>query len=464
MFSKDIYVQRRKALCAQLQSGLLLFLGNKEAPCNYLDNTYRFRQDSSFLYFFGLDEPDLAAVIDPETGAETLFGNDIGIDSIVWMGPQPPMREKADRVAVANVRPTADLDQVVKSAVAAGRTVHFLPPYRYANKITLMDLLGIHPAEQKAKASEAFIRAVVALRSIKQPEEVAELEVAANVGCMMHYTAMCMAKLGMVEQDLAGMMEGIAISHGYMPSFPIILSQNGETLHNHTHHQILTDGRLLLIDAGAETGNHYASDFTRTVPSSGTFTQQQKDIYNLVLNANNHAMSLCRPGIPFKQVHLAAARVIAEGLKGMGIMKGDVDEAVANGAHAMFFPSGLGHNMGMDVHDMEDLGEQYVGYDGTVTRSTQFGLKSLRMAKALSVGNVMTVEPGIYFIPALMDKWRAEKVNTDFLCFEEMDKFRTFGGIRIEEDILITEDGYRMLNSERLPVTVDEIEEIMRQD
>ena len=464
MFSKEIYVQRRKALCAQLKSGLLLFLGNKEAPSNYLDNTYRFRQDSSFLYFFGLDEPDLAAIIDLDAGVETLFGDDIGIDSIVWMGPQPLIREKADRVAVPNVRPMSDVADVVKKAVAAGRTVHFLPPYRYANKIILTELFGIPPHEQKAKASEAFIKAVVALRAIKQPEEVAEMDKAANIGHFMHYAAMRMAKLGMLEQKLVGVMEGIAISHGYMPSFPIILSQNGETLHNHTHHQILTDGRLLLIDAGAETGNHYASDFTRTIPCSGSFTPQQRALYTLVLEATNHAMNLCKPGIPYKQVHLAAARVIVEGLKGMGIMKGDTEEAIVNGAHAMFFPCGLGHNMGMDVHDMEDLGEQYVGYDETVTRSTQFGLKSLRMAKALSIGNVMTVEPGIYFIPALMDKWRAEKVNTQFLCFDEMEKFRTFGGIRIEEDILITEDGYRMLGSERLPVTVEEIEQTMKME
>ena len=461
MFSKEIYVQRRKALCAQLKSGLLLFLGNKEAPCNYLDNTYRFRQDSTFLYFFGLDEPDLAAVIDLETGEETLFGDDIGIDSIVWMGPQPPMHEKADSVAVAHALPMADLAGVIKKAVTLGRTVHYLPPYRYANKITLMDLLGIHPEEQKAKASEVFTRAVINQRIVKQPEEVMELDKAANIGYMMHYAAMKMAKTGMLEQELVGIMEGIAVSSGTMPSFPIILSQNGETLHNHSHHQILTDGRLLLIDAGAETNAHYASDFTRTLPCSGTFTSQQKALYTLVLDANNHAMSLCKPGVPFKQVHLAAARVITEGLKAMGIMKGNTDDAIANGAHAMFFPSGLGHNMGMDVHDMEDLGENWVGYDDTVTRSTQFGLKSLRMAKALSAGNVMTVEPGIYFIPALMDKWRVEKVNTDFLCFDEMDKFRTFGGIRIEEDILITQDGYRMLGSKRLPVTVEEVEEVM---
>ena len=462
MFSKEIYVQRRKALCAQLNSGLLLFLGNKEAPCNYLDNTYRFRQDSSFLYFFGLDEPDLAAIIDLETGSETLFGDDIGIDSIVWMGPQPPIREKANHVAVEHVRPMADLEGVVKKAATAGRTIHFLPPYRYANQITLMDLLGIHPNEQKDKASEAFIRAVVALRSIKQPEEIEELDDAADVGFLMHRSVMRFAKLGKLEQELVGTIEGVAISYGHMPSFPIILSQNGETLHNHSHHQILTEGRLLLIDAGAETQSHYASDFTRTIPCSGTFTPQQKELYNLVLEATNYAMSLCKPGISFKQVHLAAARVITEGLKGMGIMKGNTDDAIENGAHAMFFPCGLGHNMGMDVHDMEDLGEQFVGYDDTVTRSTQFGLKSLRMAKALKVGNVMTVEPGIYFIPALMDKWRADKVNVDFLCFEEMDKFRSFGGIRIEEDILITEDGYRMLGCRRIPVTVEEVEETMR--
>ncbi|NLA15063.1 MAG: M24 family metallopeptidase [Bacteroidales bacterium] len=462
MFSKEIYVQRRKALKSKMNQGIGLFMGNREAPCNYKDNTYPFRQDSSFLYFFGLDEPNLAAVIDFDSGKEILFADDVSLDDIVWTGPLPKMQEKAELIGVKHTSSRNTLAGFIQEEQKKGPVIHFLPPYRSDNMIELMDMMGIHPNEQKEKASEQLIRAIVGLRMIKQPEEIAELDKACNLGYAMHYTAMKLAKPGMVEQELVGIMEGIAVSGGYMPSFPIILTQNGEVMHGHLHHQILEKGRLLLIDAGAELQSHYCSDFTRTLPVGGVFQGIARDLYTLVLKANNHCISMCAPGVSFKEVHLTAARIITEGLKDLGLMKGDTEEAVAAGAHAAFFPTGLGHNMGLDVHDMEDLGEQFVGYDSTVSRSTQFGLKSLRMARKLEIGNVMTVEPGFYIIPTLLELWKKEGHNASFIDFEKCKPLYGFGGIRIEDDLLITKEGYRLLGNKRLPVTPEEIEEVMK--
>lgn len=458
MFSKDVYVKRRRDLASKVKSGILLFLGNSEAGINYISNTYRFRQDSSFLYFFGLDEPDLAAVIDIESGEEVLFGNDVTIDDIIWMGPQPLMRDKASLIGVERVKPASELESYIEKARESGRDIHFLPPYRYHNQIWLYNLLGVDFGKQRQMASEDFIKGVVSLREIKDSYEIAEMDKAADIGYAMHYTAMRMAKTGMVEQELVALMEGIAISHGHMPSFPIILSQNGETLHNHTHHQTLTDGRLLVIDAGAETNMHYASDFTRTIPSGGKFTQKQRDVYNVVSAANDLAMSMVKPGITYTSVHLAAARVLAQGLINLGLMRGDVDEAVAAGAHALFMPHGLGHQMGLDVHDMEDLGENFVGYDEVHKRATQFGLRSLRMGKTLRPGHVITNEPGCYFIPALIEKWKSEGINKEFINFSKLEDYYTFGGIRLEDDILVTETGSRLLGKKRLPNTPDAVE------
>ena len=462
MFSKEVYVNRRNRLKDLMgNDGILLFLGNSEAAANYTSNTYKFRQDSTFLYFFGLNEPDFAAVIDLASGKETLFGNDVDMDDIIWMGPQPKVSEKAEWIGADGSRPLADLAVVVGDAVKAGRRVHYLPPYRNHNKIMLNSMLGIPFGELSAKASMEMIKACVSLRELKDKLEIAELDEVAKVGYAMHHTAMEMAKLGMREQDIAGFMEGIACQGGAMVSFATILSQHGETLHNHDHSGILTDGKMLLIDAGAESNTNYCSDNTRTFPSSGKFTQRQKDVFNIVASANNHALSLCRPGITYKEVHLAACRVLAQGLKDLGLMKGDVDEAVAAGAHALFMPHGLGHQMGIDVHDMEDYGETNVGYDDKVKRSTQFGLSALRMGKELRPGHVITDEPGCYFIPALIEKWKTEGINTQFINFDKLESFYDFGGIRLEDDILITETGCRLLGDKRLPITVEDIEAVM---
>ena len=464
MFSRNIYVARRQRLIKSVGDGILLFLGNSEAPSNYSDNQYIFRQDSTWLYYFGIDQPDMAAVIDVESGEETIFGNDVDIDDIIWMGPQPLVASRAEEVGVAKSAPLAELEKVVKAAVAKGRKVHFLPPYRYRNMILLHSLLGLPFDQMKAAASVEFIKAVVEMRLVKEPCEIQQIDMACNLGYAMHMAATKLMKPGMLEQDLVGVMEGVVISGGYMTSFPTILSQNGETLHNHSHHQIITEGRLTVIDAGAEIASHYCSDFTRTLPCSGRFTEQQKEVYTIVSEANNLALGLARPGISYRDVHLAAARLILQGLKNIGLVKGDVDEAVAAGAAGLFMPHGLGHNMGLDVHDMENLGENYVGYEEGVKRSTQLGLGSLRMARVLKPGNVVTDEPGIYFIPALIDKWKAEGTCRDFINFEALDAYRSFGGIRIEDDLLITESGARLLGSKRLPRTVEEVENAMSEE
>lgn len=461
MFSKEVYVNRRNVLRSKMESGLLLFLGTSEAAVNYPGNTYKYRQDSTFNYYFGLTDPDFAAIMDIESGEEIIFGNDVDIDDIIWMGPQPLVSDKAASVGVTKSMPFGNLEKVVSDAKAKGRRIHFLPPYRYRNMILLNKMLGVGFDEMKSAASEEFIKAVVSMRLIKEQCEIEEIDKACNIGYAMHYTAMKMAKLGMVEQQLVGVMEGIAASEGLMPSFPIILSQNGETLHNHTHHQILTEGRMIVIDAGAETNSNYTSDFTRTIPCSGKFTQKQKDVYDIVSAGNDLALAMARPGITYTEVHQAVSRLMAQGLVNLGLLKGDVDEIVAAGAHSLFMPHGLGHNMGMDVHDMEDLGENYVGYDDKYKRSTQFGLGSLRMGKMLEPGHVITDEPGIYFIPALIEKWKNEGINTRFVNFPLLEKYYDFGGIRIEDDLLITEKGCRLLGSKRLPHTTEEVEAAM---
>ena len=464
MFDKQVYISRRKRLAEAVGEGLILLLGNSEASCNYRDNQYQFRQDSSFLYFFGLDLPDLAAVIDAESGEEIIFGNDVDIDDIIWMGPQPLIAELAASVGVAKSAPLARLGDCLKGAQQKGRTIHFLPPYRNHNKILLHELLGTPLAGMKEAASEKLIKAVVSLRLTKEPCEIEEIEKACNLGYTMHVTAMKMMRLGMKEQELVGVMEGVCKSGGVMTSFPTILSQHGETMHNHKHDAILTDGRLCVIDAGVEIDSHYCSDNTRTLPTGGKFTQKQKDIYNIVLAANDYAREAAFPGVTYREIHLGAAKIIVQGLKNLGLVQGDVDEMVAAGVQGLFMPHGLGHNMGLDVHDMEDLGENYVGYDPDQTRAKQLGLGSLRMARRLVPGHVITDEPGIYFIPALIEKWKSEGHNAQFINFSRLESYYDFGGIRLEDDLLITPRGAKILGAKRIPITVEEIENTMYSD
>jgi len=457
MFKKEVYINRRAELKKLMNKGIALFLGNVDSPMNYPDNIFHFRQDSSFLYFFGIEHPGMAAIIDFETGDEVIYGDDVDIEDIIWMGVQPSIKEKAEKVGVNKTAPFNKLADAINLAVSSNkRPIHYLPPYRGESKIILGDLLGIHPSRVNDYRSLELVKAVIKLRSIKDKYEIAEIEKACAVGYEMHVTAMKMAVEGELEQKISGIVESIPLKYGGHYSFPVILSQDGQTLHNHSHDGTLKQGRLMLTDAGAETAMRYASDFTRTVPVNGTFTQKQKEIYQIVLDANNAAMAITKPGITYQQVHLHAAKVIAQGLKDLGLMKGDVDAAVKAGAHAMFFPHGLGHMMGLDVHDMEDLGQIYVGYDDVTRPIDQFGTAYLRLGRKLEPGFVITNEPGIYFIPALIDKWQSEKINNDFINFDKVNQYRDFGGIRLEDDILITDKSCRLLG-DRIPITIDEI-------
>lgn len=459
MFDSKIYTERRERLRAQVGTGLLLFLGNEESPMNYPANTYHFRQDSSFLYFFGLNTPSLAALVDVGEGKDVIFGNDVDMEDIIWMGHLPTIKERAALVGVTETAPLSQLEETVKEALRKGKTIHYLPPYRPENAQKIARLLGIEHDSVKKYASKEFIKAVVAQRNVKIPEEIAQMELAHGITYDMYIAAMKMAKPGVYEYEIVGKMEGIIEASDCHAAFPIILTKNGQILHNHYHGNRLEEGNLLVMDAGSDSPMNYAADITRTVPVGGKFSEKQKQIYEIVLKTQETAIQHIKPGIMFKDIHLQAASVIAAGLKEVGLMKGDTAEAVQVGAHALFFPHGLGHMIGLDVHDMEDLGEDYVGYDHTVERSTQFGLAYLRLAKKLEPGYVLTVEPGIYFIPALIDQWAAENKFGQFIDYEKVEAYRNFGGIRIEDDVLVTRDGSQVLGKS-IPKTVEEIEDI----
>lgn len=463
MFSKDVYIRRRRTLLAKMkeagQTGLILFVGNAEAPAQYKDNCYKWRQDSSWLYFMGLDEPLMAAILDIDSGSETLFADDVEIDDIIWMGPQPSVHSKADAVGIAHTAPYGALGQAIALARKSARKIHFLPPSRYYNTLKLMELLGCQQTGKEA--SEALVKAVISMRLIKEDIEIEAIDAACALGYEMHSVARDSIAIGLVEQEIVGKMEGVALAGGWGVSFPTILTQHGETLHNHGHAAVIEPGKLMVIDAGVESNEHYASDFTRTYPTSGKFTAKQREIYQIVYDCNELAFSLTRPGITYREVHLATARKMLEGLQALGIVKGDLDEMVAEGIAGLFQPHGLGHNMGLDVHDMEDLGENLVGYDPDQTRATQLGLRSLRMARRLVPGHVITDEPGIYFIPALIEKFKKEGLGKDFVNYAKLESYYDFGGIRIEDDVLVTADGARRLGPRRLPASPDEVEAAM---
>jgi len=457
MFKPEIYIQRRALLKKSVGSGIILLLGNDESPMNYADNTYHFRQDSSFLYFFGLSFPGLAGVIDCDSGEETIFGNDFTVEDFVWMGPQPPVAVRSASVGVNNSAPQDRLPLLLEKARSQGRTIHFLPPYRPENKIKLFELLGVLPAEAKSEASLDLIMGVVNQRNHKSPEEIAEIDKAVAVSVDMHVTAMRMVRPGVRESEIAAAVQAVAVASGGQIAFPIIATINGQTLHNHYHGNTLGSGRMFLLDIGAETESGYAGDLSSTIPIDPHFTERQRDIYNISLDSHNRAIEMLRPGIPFREVYLESARVIVRGMKDLKLMKGDVDAAVEAGAHALFFPCGLGHMMGLDVHDMEDLGEVYVGWDGN-PKPTQFGIKSLRLGRPLEPGFVLTIEPGIYFIPELIDQWRKKDHNSTFINYEKVEEYRNFGGIRNEENFLITPDGCRLLGKPK-PKSIQEVEE-----
>ena len=459
MFKSDVYVKRREVLRRKMKNGLALFLGNTESPMNYPANTYHFRQDSDFLYFFGIDIPGFAGLMDFDTGKDRIFGNDFDIDDIIWMGPQPTVKELALKCGITETAPTDKLEEVLKEAVSKKRKIHFLPPYRGETKMTLGALLKENPCQMKTLASPGLIKAVVYMRSVKEKAEIEEIEKAVDIAYEMHVTAMKMCKPGVKEQDIFGAIEGIALAKGGGTAFPIILSINGQTLHNHFHGNILKKGKMIVTDAGAETNLHYSSDITRTTPVGGQFNRQQKEIYEIVLKANTEAIKVTKPAASNRDTHFLACSVIVSGLKDLGLMKGDVDEAVAAGAHALFMPHGIGHMMGLDVHDMEALGENFVGYNEEIKRSDKFGLAFLRFALKYQPGHVFTIEPGCYFIPELIEKWKAGGMFKEFINYSKVESYMSIGGIRIEDDVLITEKGHKVLGKP-IPKTVKEIESI----
>ena len=460
MFSKAIYAARRKQLAELLkgQKGIAVFIGNAEAPAQYKDNCYKFRQDSTWLYYFGIDEPRFAATIDLETGEETLYADDVSIDDIIWMGPQPSVASRAADIGVAASAPYSKLDLVVSAAIVKGRPVHTIPPSRYYNTLKLQGL-GID------KPSEALIRAIIKMRLVKQPEEIVELDAAGVLGQKMHTVARKGIRIGRKEQEIVGEMEGVTLAEGWGISFATILTQHGEVFHNHGHDFPIVPGKLMVIDAGAESNSHYASDFTRTYPTSGKYTAKQRDIYQTVYECHELAFSLIKPGVAYRDVHLAACRHMLENLKQLGLVKGGIDEMMELGIAGLFMPHGLGHNMGLDVHDMEDLGENLVGYDDDQTRSRQLGLGSLRMARRLQPGNVITDEPGIYFIPDLIALWKKNGTDKGHVNYSKLEEgYLDFGGIRLEDDVLVTEDGARRTGGTRLPASPDEVEAAMAAD
>lgn len=463
MFDKQTYVNRRAKLKSLVKDGIIILFGNNESPCNYPSNGYYpFRQDSSFLYYFGQNRDGLVGVIDIDNNRETIFGNDIDIEDIVWYGSVDSVHDLAAQVGVENTAPMRALKSTCNEALKLKRKIHFLPPYRHDIQIQIFDLLGIHPVQQKEAASMELIKAVVKMRSAKEPQEIEELERAAEIGYMMHTTAMKLTHPGVTEKFVGGQVDGVANSYGAKVSFATIYSQHGEIMHGNPSMSVLEAGRLALCDAGAETINNYCSDNTRTMPVSGKFTQRQLEIYSIVEACHDYVLEVAKPGVKYFDVHLAVCRLMTDRLKELGLMKGDTEEAVAAGAHAMFLPHGLGHMMGLDVHDMENLDQINVGFDEeTRPNLEQFGTNCLRMGRRLEKGFVVTDEPGIYFIPALIDDWKAKGHCKEFINFDLLETYKDFGGIRIEDDILVTEDGCRFIGAKRIPYHPKDVEAFM---
>jgi len=465
MFEKSNYIKRRRTLAEKVGHGLIVLPGNNESPANYTNNAYApFRQDSSFLYFFGQKREGLVGVIDAESGESHLFGDDIDIDDIIWYGAVDSVADMAAMVGVEKTGTFQMFVDMVTKARSDGRAIHFLPPYRFDHKLLLQQLLGLEPTEQREKASVRLIKAIVDMRSTKSKEEIAELEKACEIGYKMHTTAMKLCRPGVSERFISGVIGGIAESFGSMVSFPSIVTMHGEILHGTPSETLLEPGRLMLCDAGAETLEHYCSDNTRTTPISGKFTLKQREIYTIVEQCHDLALRMARPGMMWKEVHMAVCRHIIECMKALGLMKGNTDDALAAGAHALFMPHGLGHMMGMDVHDMEALGQEYVGFDDEVRPSAQFGLASLRMGRGLQPGFVVTDEPGLYFIPALIDLWRVRGINAEYLNFDAIENYKDFGGIRIEDDVLVTENGARFLGKQAIPYHIRDVEEFIEKN
>lgn len=463
MFSKETYISRRDVLKGLVSDGLLVFLSGNECPNNYPANVYYpFRPDSSFLYYFGLIRDGLAGVIDVNTGEVALYGDDVDVADIVWTGPVEGLASQAEKVGVSKTGTFQQFVDLMKAENAKGRKIHFIPPHRHQEMLLIQDVLGIHHSQQRDAASVELIKAVVKMRSVKEAQEIAEIEKACEIGYKMHTAAMKATRPGVTEKYVGGVVAAEAMKYGWQVSFPTIFSQHGEVMHGGPKFEPLLDGRLALCDAGCENEMFYCSDHTRTYPVNGKFTQQQREIYSIVESCHDYVLDVAKAGIRWADVHLEVCRQMTDGLKAVGLMKGNTEDAVACGAHAMFMPHGLGHMMGMDVHDMENLGQRYVGYKDTEVPSDQFGICYLRCARTVEENFVLTDEPGIYFIPALIDKWKSEHKFEDFINYDLLETYRDFGGIRIEDDILIQKDGCRFLGNSRIPYHPDELEDFMQ--
>ena len=458
MFTSDIYSARRAELRRRVGKGIILLPGNVESPFNYPNNTFHFRQDSTFMYFFGHSVPALAGVIDVESGEETLYGDDFTVEDIIWMGPQPTIRDFADRVGVVGAKPMASLTTDVQRAITLGREVHYLPPYRGETKLMMSDLLGIHPSMLHARKSWDLLFAVAAMREAKGAEEIAALEEAFEIGYQMHTAAMRNTRVGRTEHEVAGIVDGMALRYGTGVSFTTILSQHGEVLHNHDHSGTMQAGRLLLCDAGGEHLNGYVSDHTRTFPVDGKFTQKQKDIYNIVLAAHDAAAAALRPNMMYTEYSDAAFRTLIEGLKALDLVRGSVDDAIAAGAAYLFMPHGLGHGIGLDVHDCENIGERSFSFAEVEERAKEVACCITRQWWRLVPGTVLSNEPGIYFVPDLIDKYKAEGKCKGIVNYDKLEQYRDFGGIRLEDDMIVTETGSKQIGSKQIPITVEDVE------
>lgn len=463
MFPPAVYRDRRARLRSQVGSGLILLPGHLDAPVNYIDNPYPFRQDSSFLYFVGLDQPGLAVILDADSGEEIVFGSDPTEDSIVWTGPLPSIKEQAEQVGISKSQPIEQLPQILRHARQQGRTIHYLPPYRPETAIQLHQWMYIPIDEIPNQSSKPLIRAVVEQRSIKTPDEIRQIEAAVEITHAMVRSAARVARPGVREYQVVAAVDHACRWHGGMPGFISIVTTHGEVLHNRVCTETLQPGHLLVCDIGGETPLHYTGDITRTLPVGGRFTARQKDIYAIVHRAQQAAIAAMKPGVEFRDVHRLACVELARGLTDQGLMMGDPEQAVAAGAHTLFFPCGLGHMLGLDVHDMEGLGEDFVGYTETIRRNPAFGWRSLRLAKALQPGFVVTVEPGIYFIPDQIDRWQARNQCCDFIDFGALRQWRNFGGIRIEDVTLVTEKSCMILGSD-FASTAQQLEELVQSE
>jgi len=453
LFSAETYTNRRNQLKKALGNGQVLLLGNNEAPMNYTDNTFRFRQDSSFLYFFGINLPGLSALIDIDKDEETIFGNEYTMNDIIWIGRQKTLQSLAEAVGINSTKSPSEL----KNALNVN-TLKYLPPYRSDSKLLLSELLTVSPSN--LKPSVELIKAVIAQRELKSEEEIQEMTIAVNITREMHLAAIKAVKPNKMEYEVvAKIMETMHHHHAEL-SYPVIFSVHGQTLHNHYHGNKMIEGQIAINDSGCENEMMYAGDITRTIPVSGKFSSKQKEIYDTVLEMEEKAIASLKSGLAYKEVHISANRILLNNLKSIGLVNGDIDEMLNQGVGGLFMPHGLGHQIGLDVHDMEDLGENFVGYAEGQERSTQLGLKSLRMAKKLEIGHVITVEPGCYFIPELIQKYKSEGIFAEFVNYAKLEEYYNFGGIRLEDNVMITKNGYQVLGNP-IPKTVEELEMIM---